>query len=109
MSTLYSGQVAQTPQYLQYAVAKNINITIKGQNLAGNTVVFKVWQYAGASLDITDTASVVNSGSNTDIGITLTAAQTTLAYSRGHYSVHDETADKILLHGELIVEQVPYS
>ena len=107
--TQYTGQVAETPFYMYKAVAKNYNPIIAGQDLSGNTVKFKVWQYAGAALDIDDAAIAVYSSPNTELGIALTASQTNLSYARGWYSIHDETDDFILLHGPLIVLEVPYS
>lgn len=105
--TLYPGQVADIPIYLQYGAAKSININVVGQNLAGNTIVFKAWAYPGASLTVDDNATVANNGANTDIGVALTGSQTELSYARGWYSLHDETRDVIMMKGPLIVETYP--
>ena len=105
--SLYPGQVSEVPFYLHKDVANSYNPVFAGQDYSGHTIKFKVWQYDGASLDIDDTATVSFSSPDTELGIALTASQCGLTYARGYFSIHNETTDKILLRGELIVIGAP--
>ena len=107
--TLYTGQKPNTPLYLQYATAYNDPWVFNGADYTGDTVKLKIWQYAGASLDVNDACGVSVASGNTTITPGLLAADTTLGYSRGYYSLHNETDDEILAWGEVIIQKVPYS
>lgn len=94
---------------VQYAAKKQHVIELPG-DLSGSTIVFKAWPYSGASLSIDrDATSASHSGGVTTVTFDLTAADCTLNFSRGRYSIHDETNDYIKLEGPFIVKHVPVS
>jgi hypothetical protein len=104
-----TGRAAGAPVEVQKAAKKQLIFKFE-EDISGNTIKFKAWQYSGATLDINLTAtSATFSSPYTTVTFDLTATDTNLSWSRGRYSVHDETDDYIKAAAPLLVVHEPVS
>ena len=104
-----TGRAAGAPIEVQKAAKKQLVFKFE-EDISGNTVVFKAWQYANASLDVDlNATSAVYSSPYTTVTFDLTATDTNINYGRGEYSVHDETDDLVKAAGPFMIVHVPIS
>ena len=107
--TVITGRAPNAPVEVQKLAKKQLIWKVE-EDISGNTIKLKVWQYSGASLDVNLTAtSATYSSPYTTVTFDLTTTDTNISWGRGRYSVHDETDDYIKAAGVFLVAHEPVS